>query len=176
MKKLIYIFAMVIILATLSSAELIVPTNDNTASKYPVIEPNKDLLSAIYLTNISMNNSYIPYSGAWQDVNLNNRNLMNVNIFEVHNITGHSPIYISDNVLLGKYNISADFFIGNGSRLTDLNFSGIPYTGATANLSMGIFNVSAKQFIINDYLNLTYNTTHTIFNTGNKPWCIGACI
>ena len=53
-------------------------------------------------------------------------------------------------------NVSADYFAGDGSGLTNLNLTGInisgdyiPYTGASANLDVGIYNITAAQFIGN---------------------------
>jgi hypothetical protein len=53
------------------------------------------------------------------DLNMTNHSIWNVDILQVHNITGGSPVYISSNVIVGL----GLYYYGSGKYLTDINSS-----------------------------------------------------
>jgi hypothetical protein len=125
----------------------------NNDEQVAFVEVKKDTSSlTINYINSSLNGSYVPYSGATNNVDIGNFNFSSY-LISTHILNGHSPILVGDNLTF--YNPNGQASLNNvtsicykdGSCINSSTINNyVPYTGATGNVDFNnklITNISS---------------------------------
>jgi hypothetical protein len=128
------------------------------------------------ITNIYENNTYINQSNTFNDTQFNSTGVVNIKTSWLTSFINAVSKWSSywtktENINQTGYNITADYFIGDGSQLTGVNTGGdgLGNHTATENLNMSNYNITQADYIQTEIINFSggiiyYNGTDNIWD------------
>lgn len=130
---------------------------------------NETILNAT-IDDRALGGSFVPYTGATGDIDLNNKSITNINIinattgyFSNHTVyigttklsSNQSTLYVNN----GEGNVSANYYFGSAKYLTEINITG-------GNIDMAGNNISNTNYIISNYFQGYLDHSYIV----NPPW------
>lgn len=165
---------------------------------------NSLILNDLFVNNLTTINNYnVTGDSTFEgDINMSNHSIYGVWNLQVHNISGYSPVYISNEVIVNNNNVTADNFIGNfagGGTFSNATIGNLTILGALTvienaevrdNLSVQddaiilgdlilggslLWNESISELdpVFTSHLAYNINTTNTTAWDNDSDWCSG---